>query len=215
MFKSFKTFSDNKISESNLAGRPRGKPSQQLLNPLSPDFEKQNLAVRSDPDVPRGKPSQQLLNPLSPDFEKKNLAVRSNPDIPRGKPSQHWGESFVSSDFERSAIEKIRRAEESGHNPFEVQFAAGALRKDLGLDDRELSFLIKYSVVVDDGNGFKVINRDNFNQLYKQVTGFLFAPKRSSNYLDRVEKTYAKNILPPPPKSPPKSPNWNTNPFGQ
>lgn len=202
MFKTFKTFADNKISEANLAGRPRGKPSQQLLNPLSPDFEKRNLAVRPNPDIPRGKPSQQLLNPLSPDFEKKNLAVRSDPNIPRGKPSQHWGESTVDFDFKHSAVDKIKRAEKSGQSPFDIQFAPGALRKNIGLDDRELEFLIQGGVVVDDGNGFKVINRDNFDQIYKKITGAYFMRNGTRTLL-------------PPPKLSPKSPSWNTNPFGQ
>ncbi len=106
--------------------------------------------------------------------------------------------SESSSNIGHSAVAKVYQAEKSGQSPFDVQFAAGALRKNLGLDDTEIAFLVQNGVIVDDGNGFKVLDRNRFTPLYKKITGPLFMQHGTRSF-----------------PTPQPQQQWATNPFGQ
>lgn len=72
-------------------------------------------------------------------------------------------------DHKRSALEKILRAEKAGQLPFEALHSN--LMKEFGLTYEEINFLKKYSIVQQAESGHKTLNKENFNNIYKQMTG--------------------------------------------
>jgi len=73
-------------------------------------------------------------------------------------------------DFKRSAVEKIIRADQFKKLPFEIEYASAGLRKELDLNDKEIEFLRKYSIIEKSPNGNNILNKDNFFSIYRQIT---------------------------------------------